>query len=59
MIIETSCNKLYDVSEHSDPMLAHCWYGVEVKRAKGGTFAPKAKARITLVRKAATRILEA
>lgn len=58
MIIETTCNKLYDVSNHGDEMLSHCWYGIEVKRTKDG-FKPKAKSRMTLVRKEATRIVEA
>lgn len=55
-IIETSANQLYAVRETNDASLAHVWFGVEVKRAKGG-FVPKAKARETLVRKAASKVI--
>lgn len=56
MIIETSCNHFYQVRETNNPNLAHVWFGVEVKRAKG-QWVPKAKARETLVRKEASRIV--
>lgn len=55
-IIETSAGQLYAVSENTDPALAHVWNGIAVKRVKGG-FGLKAKARFTLVRKAASRIV--
>jgi hypothetical protein len=58
MIIETSCNNFYQVRETENPNLAHVWYGVAVKRVKG-EWVPKAKARTELVRKEATRIVEA
>lgn len=57
MIIETSDNHLYSVRETGDPDLAHVWIGVEVKKIRGA-YVPKAKARPTLVRKDATRIVE-
>ena len=57
MIIETSCNHFFRVTETNDANLSHVWYGVEVKRVKG-EFVPKKNARTTLVRKAATRIVE-
>ena len=57
MIIETSDNRLYSVRETGDPDLAHVWIGVEVKKIRGA-YVPKAKARPTLVRKDATRIVE-
>lgn len=56
MIIETSCNHFYRVRETNDANLAHVWFGVEVKRVKG-QWVPKAKARETLVRKAASQVI--
>lgn len=62
MIIETSDNRFYRVTETTMPTLSHCWYGVEVKRI-GGQWVEKSKAtkksRVHLVRKAATRVVEA
>jgi len=56
MIIETSANQFYQVRETNNPNLAHVWFGVEVKRAKG-QWVPKAKAREMLVRKEASVII--
>lgn len=53
MIIQTTCSRLFQVSP-AGPGLDHVWTGVEVRRVKGG-FAPKAKAKPTLVRKAGAR----
>lgn len=58
MVIETSCNRFYRVTETGNPDLAHVWMGVEVKRVRG-QFVDKKNARQELVRKAATRIVEA
>ena len=58
MIIETSCNRFYKVRETGDADLAHVWLGVEQKRVRG-SFVPKKNAVEVLVRKAATRIVEA
>ena len=58
MIIETSANQFYQVRETGDANLAHVWLGIEVKRVRG-EFVPKAKARQTLVRKEASRIIRA
>ena len=58
MIIETSDNRFYRVRETNDPNLAHVWLGVPVKRVKGG-FIERAHARAVLVRKAASRVVEA
>lgn len=58
MIIETSCNHLYRVEETGDDNLAHVWFGVEVKRVRG-EYVPKVKARKTLVRKEASRVVVA
>jgi hypothetical protein len=58
MIIETSCIHLYRVTEASAG-LEHCYAGTEVKRVKGGGFEVKKNAKSTLVRKAATRIIDA
>ncbi len=57
-IIETSANELFQVRETGNADLAHCWVGVAVKRVKGA-YVPKAKAREILVRKAASRVVEA
>jgi len=56
LIIETSSNQIFRVRETNDANLAHVWFGVEVKRVKGG-FAPKVKAREMLVRKDGARIV--
>jgi hypothetical protein len=62
MIIETSDNRFYRVVETNQTDLAHVWYGFEVKKV-GSLFVQTAKAarssRAELVRKAATRIVEA
>jgi hypothetical protein len=55
-VIETTCNRLFQVRETGSADLAHVWHGVEVKRAKGG-FAPKARSREMLVRKAGARVV--
>jgi hypothetical protein len=57
MIIETTDNRLYAVRETGDANLAHVWYGIPMKRGPGGTFAPRGKGKIELVRKAGCRIL--
>lgn len=54
MIIETSDNRFFRVTECGDASLAHCWYGIAVKRV-AGQWVPKVNARQELVRKAATR----
>ena len=56
MIIETSANQFYSVTETGNPDMAHVWYGQRVKRTKVG-FAPVKTIRQELVRKAATRIV--
>ena len=56
MIIETSDNRFFNVRETGDVNLAHVWIGIEVKKVRGA-YEPKAKARATLVRKAASRIV--
>ena len=58
MIIETSDNRLYQV-EPAPADIPQCWIGIQVKRAKGGGYVPKAKARRELVRKAASRVVSA
>lgn len=55
-IIETTNGQLYSVRDAGRDDLSHVWLGTEVKRVKGG-FAPKAKAREILVRKAFTRVI--
>lgn len=60
MIIETSDNRFYRVTEINDPNLAHCWYGIELrKNRKTGKLTPRDASRLELVRKAATRVVEA
>ena len=58
MIIETSCNRFYRVEETNMLGLEHVWYGVKVKHAKG-EWIDRAGARRELVRKAASRVVEA
>jgi hypothetical protein len=58
MIIETSANQFYRVTEHDDPALSHVWLGVAVKKARG-VWVNKANARESLVRKEASRVVEA
>lgn len=54
MIIETAANQFFQVRPaHVD----HAWIGFQVKRTKEG-FAPKAKAREILVRKAGSKIIQ-
>lgn len=60
MIIETSDNRFYEVFENASPDLAHCWKGEQVKRdRKTGAWKYLKQRRTELVRKAATRIVEA
>jgi hypothetical protein len=60
VIIETSDNRFYRVTETGQDGLDHVWFGIEQKRsskAKDG-YTAKANARKELVRKAATRVVE-
>lgn len=61
MIIETSSNRFYDVTEISEPGFDHVWSGIEMKRHKstGKWLVKKVTARPVLVRKAACRVVEA
>lgn len=59
MIIETSDNRFYRVSDTANPDLAHCWYGARVRRdKKTGEWVRTGSWTVELVRKAATRIVE-
>lgn len=58
MIIETSANQFYRVTETGCAELSHVWNGVQVKKVRGEWIAKKS-ARPELVRKAATKIIEA
>lgn len=60
MIIETSDNRFYVVTETGDANLAHVYFGRQCRRNKAGVWIlknPNAP-RPELVRKAATRIVE-
>jgi hypothetical protein len=59
MIIETSANRFYQVTETNIPELAHCWYGFELRRKVGEYIIKRPGERAELVRKAATRVVEA
>lgn len=62
MIIETSDNRFYRVTETNTAGLEHCYYGKRVKRVRGEwvlTAEAERKVLPELVRKAATRIVEA
>ncbi len=56
-VVETSDNRFFRVTD-AGADLDHVWIGLEVKRIKDG-WAPKSKAREQLVRKAASRLVEA
>lgn len=58
MIIETSDSRFYKVREIEDNNLFHLWTGIAVKRVKG-EWLPKANSRPELVRKMASRVVEA
>jgi hypothetical protein len=58
MIVETTSNQLYDVKD-AGPDYPQAWIGTRVKRVKFGGFAPTAKARPELVRKAGCKIIHA
>jgi hypothetical protein len=58
MIIETSANQTFRVTETGDAGLAHVWNGVEVKKVRGA-WVDKKNARSVLVRKEASRVVEA
>jgi hypothetical protein len=58
MIIETSDNRFYCVTEPKDADLAHLYHGFRVKKVRG-KWVEAAKAQLTYIRKAATRIVEA
>ena len=67
MIIETSANQLYTVTETDKLGLEHCWYGYSVKKRahREGGFVLTASGkrayearRPELVRKAAARIVQ-
>lgn len=57
-IIEDSANVLWAVWPTGDASLAHVWFGYRVKKTKAG-FVAVAKARNTLVRREATRVVAA
>jgi hypothetical protein len=62
VIVETSDNRFFAVREYGDPSIQHCWIGYEVKKRKDGRYTAKIKTktpRLTLVRKAASKIIEA
>jgi hypothetical protein len=56
MIVETTSNQLYKVEPAEG--IDHAWLGVEVKRVRGGGYAPKAKAQPILVRKAGSKVID-
>jgi hypothetical protein len=64
MIIETSDNRFYIVTETGNPDLAHVWHGFPVKRVRGEYVVTERGKSLQyrdspeLVRKAATRIVE-
>jgi hypothetical protein len=63
MIIETSANQFYRVTETGFAGLDHCWYGYSVKRVRGEFVLTALGKRAfslnrpELVRKAATRVV--
>lgn len=58
MIVETSANQLFAVTETGDRDLAHVWSGIRVRRAKiRGTYERRPDAKPELVRKAGCKIV--
>jgi hypothetical protein len=57
MIIETSANKFYLVTETGCENLSHCWDGVAVKKLRG-VWIGKKNAYKELIRKAGCRVVE-
>ena len=58
-IVETLAGQFFQVREGDTADLNHVWHGAPVKKAKGGTFVPKANAREILVRKIGSRVVAA
>lgn len=62
MIIETSANQLYNVTESTNPNLAYVYLGQPVKRIKNGftlTTDAKKQNKVSLVRKLGCRVIDA
>ena len=66
MIIQDTSGRFFQVTETGDTRLAHVWFGYEVKpnsmgrvTISGGNWVPTKNSRTQMVRKAATRIVEA
>ena len=60
MIIETSANQLYTVTESENPNLAHVYLGQPVKRVKNGfalTSDAKRQNKVSLVRKLGCKVI--
>lgn len=57
MIIETTTNEFFAVTETGDDNLSHVWFGQQVKKTKDG-FSPVKKIRQELVRKAGCKIVK-
>lgn len=56
-VVEDSANQLHLVRETGNPDLAHVWFGIAAKAAKGGGYTPRANAREILVRKKGCRLI--
>lgn len=56
-LIETSANQVFLATDHSDPELSHVWVGVEMKKAKGGSYVEKKNGSTQFVRKLGSKIL--
>ena len=57
MIIETTTNEFFAVTETGDANLNHVWYGQRVKKTKDG-YLPVKKIRQELVRKSGCKIVK-
>lgn len=58
MIIETSDNRFYQVTEPRDPKIAHLYNGFRVKKVREKWVEAK-DARLTYIRKAGCRVVKA
>jgi hypothetical protein len=60
MIIETSANQLYSVTESTNPNMAHVYMGKPIKRVGTGyalTADAKRQSKVSLVRKLGCKII--
>ena len=58
MIVETTDNQLFRVTETNDVNLAHVFYGVAVKRSQGGFIEKKNNRRVLVSKVHVFRVIQ-